>query len=51
MYHSSRYVWNTGQMFIPLLIAAGVFTLAHRLVMTSVDTFNGYGDQGPDFRL
>lgn len=51
MYHSSRYVWNNGVMFIPLLIAAGVFTLAHRLVMTSVDTFNGYGDQGPDFRL
>ena len=24
-------------MFIPILIAAGVFTLAHRLVMTSVE--------------
>jgi len=38
-------------MFIPLLIATSVLTLAHRLVMASVDSFNGYGDQGPDFRL
>jgi hypothetical protein len=38
-------------MFIPLLIATGAFALAHRLLMASVDSFNGYGDQGPDFRL
>lgn len=38
-------------MIIPLIIASGVFALAHRLVMASVDSFNGYGDQGPDFRL
>jgi len=30
---------------------ASANALAHRLVMASVDSFNGYGDQGPDFRL
>ena len=38
-------------MFIPLIIATSAFALVHRLVMASVDSFNGYGDQGPDFRL
>jgi preprotein translocase subunit SecG len=38
-------------MIISLLIVVAVALVGHVLVSTAVDSYNGYGDNGPDFRL
>jgi hypothetical protein len=38
-------------MIISLLIVVAVALVGHVVVSTAVDSYNGYGDNGPDFRL
>jgi hypothetical protein len=38
-------------MIISLLIVGAVALVGHFAVSTAVDSYNGYGDRGPDFRL
>jgi hypothetical protein len=38
-------------MFISLLIVVGTVLIGYVVVSTAVDSYNGYGDNGPDFRL
>ena len=46
-----RYPCDTGDMIVPLLIVIAVALVGHVVVSTAVDSYNGYGDNGPDFRL
>lgn len=34
-----------------LLIVAFGAVIGHVVVMTAVDSYDGYGDKGPDFRI
>jgi hypothetical protein len=34
-----------------LLIAAFIALVGHAVVITAVDSYDGYGDKGPDFRI
>jgi len=45
------YLCDTEVMFISLLIVVGIALVGHVVVSTAVDSYNGYGDNGPDFRL
>ena len=38
-------------MIISLLIVVAVALVGHVVVSTAVDSYNGYGNTGPDFRL
>lgn len=46
-----RYSCDTEDMIISLLIVVAVALVGHVVVSTAVDSYNGYGDNGPDFRL
>lgn len=38
-------------MTILLLIVVAIGFVGHVVVSTAVDSYDGYGDNGPDFRL
>lgn len=38
-------------MIISLLILGAISLVGHVIVSTAVDSFDGYGDNGPDFRI
>ena len=38
-------------MTILLLIAAFTAVAGHVVVISAVDSYDGYGDKGPDFRI